>query len=255
MKFTILSVDRLAILALFATHLSSFTFAAPTAKEPTMEKRALPVLLGLAKSFGALSATTLTSTGNTAITGTGAVGNGGVYPGTAIDGFPPGTASGTLGRGSTAAQNGQAACLVAYNNGLSIVPTKALPSADLAGLTVRPGAYTFPTSQVALSGNLTLDAGGIEERQFIFKITTTFTVAAAARVVLTNGARPCNVYFLVGTSASIGAAAQLQGNMIAYTAIAAKAGASNKGTWCALNAAVTLINNALVAQPGYCPAL
>ncbi|KAF2874293.1 hypothetical protein BDV95DRAFT_487837 [Massariosphaeria phaeospora] len=218
-----------------------------------MEKRALPVLLGLAKSFGALSGTTLTSTGATAITGVGGVGNGGVWPGTAVSGFPPGTASGVLAPGTVLAQDGEAGCLTAYNNALSITATAALPSADLAGITLLPGVYTFPTSAVALSGTLTLDAGGDATKQFIFKITTTFTAAAASKVVLINNAQPCNVYFIVGSSASIGAAAELQGNMIAYTAIAVSNAASNQGTWCALNAAVTLINNSLVAQAGACP--
>lgn len=113
--------------------------------------------------------------------------------------------------------------------------------------------YTFPTIAANLSGSVTLNAGGDNKKQFIFKITTTFTVAAAAKVLLTNSAQPCNVYFVVGTSASVGAAAELQGNLIASQAIAASNAASNKGTWCALNAAVTLINNALTAQAGTCP--
>jgi hypothetical protein len=106
---------------------------------------------------------------------------------------------------------------------------------------------------VTLSGNLTLNAAGDTKKQFIFKITTTFTAAALSKVVLINNAQPCNVYFILGSSASIGAGAQMQGNIIAYTAIGASNAASNKGTWCALNAAVTLINNSLVAQAGTCP--
>ena len=131
--------------------------------------------------------------------------------------------------------------------------TSSLPASDLAGLTLGPGVYTFPTIAVNMSGTVTLDAGGDNKKQFIFKITTTFTIAAAAKVVLTGNAQPCNVYFVVGTSASVGAAAELQGNLLASQAIAASNAASNKGTWCALNAAVTLINNSLIAQAGTCP--
>jgi hypothetical protein len=122
MKFTtILSVDNLANLVFLATYFSSLSHAAPTAEAHAiaLEKRALPVLLGLAKSFGALGGTTLTSTGATAITGSGGVGNGGVWPGSAIVGFPPGTASGALAPGSVLAQNGEAACLTAYNKYVS----------------------------------------------------------------------------------------------------------------------------------------
>jgi hypothetical protein len=99
-----------------------------------------------------------------------------------------------------------------------------------------------------LSSTLTLSGTG----QFIFQIITTFEAAAASKVILTDGAKACNVYFIVGSSATIGAAAELQGNIIAYTAIGAQEAASNKGTWCALNAAVTLIDNALEAQAGTC---
>jgi hypothetical protein len=114
MKFTMLSADRLAILTLITTQFSCLSLAAPTVEKPTLEKRALPVLMGLAKSFGALAASTLTNTGATAITGTGGVGNGGVSPGTAITGFPPGTVSGVLASNTILAQNGQAACHTAY---------------------------------------------------------------------------------------------------------------------------------------------
>jgi len=105
-----------------------------------------------------------------------------------------------------------------------------------------------------LPGTLTLNAGGNASRQFIFKIGTTFTTGALSKIVLTNNAQPCNVYFIVGSSATIGAGAQLAGNIIAYTAIGAGNAAQNRGTWCALNAAVTLLNNKLVAQAGTCPA-
>lgn len=106
--------NALAVLGLLA-HFNSVTRAAPTVENPALEKRAPPVVMGLAKSFGALAATTLTNTGATAITGSGGFGNGGVWPGAAIVGFPPGTASGVLAAGTVLAQNGQAACLVAYN--------------------------------------------------------------------------------------------------------------------------------------------
>jgi hypothetical protein len=99
------SASRLAVLALITAQFSSLPLAAPT-----VEKRAAQVVLGAANTFAALAATTLTSSGATALTG-----NGGVWPGTAIVGFPPGTASGVLAAGTVLAENAQAACLVAYN--------------------------------------------------------------------------------------------------------------------------------------------
>jgi acyl-[acyl carrier protein]--UDP-N-acetylglucosamine O-acyltransferase len=82
---------------------------------------------------------------------------------------------------------------------------------------------------------------------------TTFTTSATtAKVVLIGGAQACNVYFTVGSSATIGAGGQLQGNILAYTSIAVNSGASNKGTLGALHGAVTLIDDALTAQSGTC---
>jgi acyl-[acyl carrier protein]--UDP-N-acetylglucosamine O-acyltransferase len=66
--------------------------------------------------------------------------------------------------------------------------------------------------------------------------------------VLIGGAQACNVYFIVGSSATIGAGSQMQGNILAYTSIAVDSAASNEGTFCALNGAITLIDNALTAQ-------
>lgn len=176
-------------------------------------------------------------------------GDSGTYPGTAITGFPPGECSGTTSAGGTAASNAEAAVGTAYNNARAAGPTTALVSADLGGLTLDPGVYTFPTSGVTLTGTLTLNGTLNAKGQYIFLINTTFRSAAASQVLLINGAQACNIYFIVGSSATVGAASKLQGNLIAHTSIAVTNGASNNGIFAALNGAVTLINNALTAQP------
>lgn len=235
MKYSISTADIIS-LSLFLTT----TFAAPT-----LEKRASPISLGLAKGFGAIAGTTLTSTGATLITG-----DAGTYPGTSITGFPPGVITGITTAGGTASQNAEAGCLSAYNAAKALVPTSALRSASLGGVTLSPGVYTFPALAATLGAgtSLTLSGAGNANGQFVFQISTTLTVGAAAKVVLTNGAQACNVYFVLGTSASIGAGAAVQGNILAGTLIAGTNGASGKGTWCSKDAAVTLINNALTAQ-------
>ena len=86
---------QFTLLALCFAQLSTFSHGLPV-----IEQRSAPIVLGLAKTFGAISATTLTSTGNTVITG-----NAGTYPGTSITGFPPGKATGALDAGNTAASN------------------------------------------------------------------------------------------------------------------------------------------------------
>lgn len=239
MKSTIFSASRLAFVALVTAQFSDLSLA-----HPTVEKRGLPIVMGLAETYGAIAATTLTSTGDTLITG-----DCGTCPGTSITGFPPGECTGITSSGGTAACNAEAACLSAYNNARDVTPTIALPASDLGGLTLDPGAYTFPTSAVTLTGMLKLDGALNPLGQFIFLITTTFDAMVASQVELINGAQAGNVYFIVGSSATVGAAAALQGNILAYTSIAAGSGASNQGTFCALNGAVTLIDDALIAQP------
>jgi acyl-[acyl carrier protein]--UDP-N-acetylglucosamine O-acyltransferase len=109
--------------------------------------------------------------------------------------------------------------------------------------------YKFTTLNAALSKTLTLNGTSNADGQFIFQISTTFaTTASTSKIVLIGGAQACNVYFIVGSSATIGAGSQLQGNILAYTSIAVLSGASNKGTFCALHGAVTLIDDALTAQ-------
>jgi len=245
MKFTIFSASKLSLLALITSQFSTTTFGYPSPSVHVEKRGGGPLVMGLAKTFGAIAATTLTSTGDTLITG-----DCGTCPGTAITGFPPGDCTGTTSAGGTAACNAEAACLSAYNDAWALSPTIALTSSNLGGITLGPGTYTFPTSAASLSGTLTLngtiDAG---DGQYVFLIDTTFTVAAAAEVVLINGAQACNVYFIVGSSATIGAGAIMQGNILAYTSIGVANAVSNDGTWCALNGAVTLINDALTAKP------
>jgi hypothetical protein len=202
--------------------------------------------MGSAITFGAIAATTLTSTGATVITG-----DCGTCPGTAITGFGAGAGvcTGSIDAGNTAACNAEADCLTAYNDAAAKVHTNTLAATDLGGLTLDPGVYIFPTSNAALSTTLTLNGTSNANGQFIFQIATTFsTSATTSEVVLVGGAQACNVYFIVGSSATIGAGSQMQGNILAYTSIAVNSAASNKGTFCALNGAITLIDNALTAQ-------
>lgn len=166
---------------------------------------------------------------------------------------PPAGVSGFLSAGGTAAQNGKAACQTAYDAAWAKLPLAvALPSSNLGGITLTPGVYSFPTLAVTLSGTLTLNGAGNVNGQYIFLVRTTFTSAVNSKIMVINGAKACNIYIANGSSASIGAGSQLNGNIISYTSISASNAASNNGTWCANNGAITLINNALTAQAGTC---
>jgi hypothetical protein len=238
MLFTMFSSCRFAFFALIA---AQHTIGLA---HPSMEKRSAPVVMGLAKTFGAIAATSLSNTGSTVITG-----DCGTCPGTSITGFLPGVCTGTTSAGGTAACNAEAACLTAYNNANGLVPTVALTSADLGGLTLAPGVYTFPTSGATLSTTLTVDGATNHNGQWIFQIATTFTTSVGSKVVLKNGAQACNIYFKVGSSATIAGGSTLLGNVLAHTSISVGSATSNNGTLCALNGAISLIDDALKAIP------
>ena len=96
-----------------------------------------------------------------------------------------------------------------------------------------------------LTGPLTLDAQGDPNAQFVFQIGSTLTTASASSVVLVNGASPCNVYWQVGSSATLGTTTAFQGNLMALTSISLNNGATVQGRLLARNGAVTLINNVI----------
>ena len=238
MQFTVSSACRLALFGLITAQ------PAIALAHPAIEKRSLPVLMGAASTWGAIAGTSLTSTGNTVITG-----NCGTCPGISITGFPPGICTGTKSAGGTAACGAEAACLTAYNNAKSAAPSTALFSSNLGGITLPPGIYTFPTAGATCSGTLTLNGTTNPDGQWIFQISTTLTTAVNCKMVLINGAQACNIYFQIGSSATLAAGNILLGNFLAYTSISVGSGTSNNGTLCALNGGISLIDDALKALP------
>ena len=191
--------------------------------------------IGAAGNFAVLGSSTVTNTGFTVITG-----NLGVSPGTAITGFPPGIVFGTTYAGGPVATQAHADAATAYGALSSAACTTKEPTvADIGGQTLRPGVYCFPSS-AAITGTLTLSGSGV----YIFKIGSTLTTAAGnSHVVLTNGASASNVFWKVGSSATLGTGSVLKGTVIAYSSITATTGATVDGRLIALNGAVTLDTN------------
>ena len=107
-----------------------------------------------------------------------------------------------------------------------------------------PGAYSY-TSSAQLTGPLTLNAEGDPNAQFVFEIGAELTTAPASSVVLVNGASPCNVYWQVGSSATLDTTTAFQGNLMALTSISLNNGATVIGRVLARNGQVSLINNVL----------
>ena len=191
--------------------------------------------LGTASNFAVLGSSTVTNTGNTII-----IGNLGVSPGTAITGFPPGIVIGTTYAGGSVATQAHADAAIAYGALSSATCTTNEPAvAKIGGQTLKPGVYCFPTS-AAITGTLTLSGSGV----YIFKIGSTLTTAAGnSHVVLTNGATANNVFWQVGSSATLGTGSVFKGTVIAYSSITSTTSATVDGRLIALNGAVTLDTN------------
>ena len=200
-----------------------------------------PIDLGTATSFGVLGATTVTNTGTTTITG-----DVGVNPGTAITGFPPGIYGGTLHPTDAVAIQAQADLTTAYNVAASLTPVTTGLS-DLAGLSLVPGVYSGPT--LSLNGNLTL--AGDADSVWVFQAGTTLITGSASSILITGGASSCNVFWQVGSSATLGSGSAFSGTIMANQSITANTTATIEGRLLASNAAVTLDSN-VITQPTGC---
>jgi len=198
--------------------------------------------IGNAGSFAVLGATAVTNTGPTVI-----IGDLGITPNgsSSVTGFPPGQVIGTThfadGVAGSAKFDANAAftfidqpCDVSYSGGQ-----------DLGGLTLTPGVYCSASS-LFLTGTLTLDAQGDPAAVWIFKMPASTLITASDSVVrVINGGQDCNVFWRVGSSATLGTRTTFIGTIIAAQSISMVGGANISGRALALNAAVTLNNNAV----------
>ncbi len=197
-----------------------------------------PVGLGTAYSFALLGGSTITNTGPSVING-----DLGLHPGTAVTGFPPGTINGAVHRTDAVALNAKADLTIAYKDaaGRSLSATSA---PDIGGKTLKPGVYrTGSVPSMGLTGNLTLDAQGDPRAVFIFQVESTLKTATDSSVSLLNGAQACNIYWQVGSSATLGTRTAFKGNILALSSISANNGVVVEGRLLARNGAVTLIND------------
>jgi hypothetical protein len=197
------------------------------------------VNLATASPFAVLGGSAVTNTGPSVLNG-----DLGVYSGTSITGFGPGIVNGTTYDGNAVAGAAQNDLTTAYNvaAGQSVSPANILTGQNLGGLTLAPGAYKFASS-AQLTGALTLDAGGDPSAQFVFEIGSTLTTASASSVVMINGASPCNVYWQIGSSATLGTTTAFEGNLMASASITLNTGATLQGRALASTGAVTLDSN------------
>lgn len=205
-----------------------------------------PLNLGTAASYGVLGASTVTNTGPTIVNG-----DVGLSPGSSITGFDggPGIVNGTINQTNAAATQAQSDALVAYNAAASLTPTTT-GVGELAGLSLSPGVYNG--GAVVLSDNGQLTLAGSASSVWVFQVASELRIGSATQIVVTGGANACNVFWQVGTSATINSGAQFQGTVLADQSVTANTAASITGRLIALNAAVTLDSNPITAPTG-CP--
>jgi ice-binding like protein/Big-like domain-containing protein len=231
-----------ALLAV-SSSVAAFAVAAPTAAaatpgrvpaEPSASAAILPVSLGTAANFAVLAASTITNTGPTTING-----DLGLSPGTSVTGFPPGQVNGTVHTADAVAAQAKDDLTVAYDDAAGR-PTTATVPVELGGTTKTPGVYDSPAGTFGITGTLTLDAQGDPDAVFIFKAASTLITASTSSVDLINGARAANVFWLVGSSATLGTYSILRGNILAMASITVTTGVIVEGRTLARTAAVTL---------------
>jgi hypothetical protein len=200
-----------------------------------------PVGLGTADSFAVLAGSTVTNTGESEISG-----DLGVSPGSAVVGFPPGiVTNGVIHAGNAVAEQAQSDLTTAYNEAAGR-STTATVTEDLAGQTLLSGVYTG--GALALNGALTLDGQNDPDAVWVFQASSTLITGSSSSVSLINGADPCNVFWQVGSSATLGTDTAFVGTVMALTSITANTGATVDGRLLARNGAVTLDDNVITAS-------
>jgi autotransporter-associated beta strand protein len=198
-----------------------------------------PVWLGEAENVTILGASTVTNAGPTTV-----IGNLALSPGVSVTGFGPGTiVGGSIHIGDAVATQAHADAFTAYTQLAGETFTTNLSGQNLGGMTLTPGVYYFATA-AALNGMLTLDTGGDPNAAFHFQIGTTLTTAVASNITLLNG-NTVNIFWQVGTSATIGVGSTFYGNILADQSITVNSGATINGRAIAINAAITLDTNTI----------
>jgi hypothetical protein len=224
-KMTVTRVRRAA--------LASFVFLVGLTAAGGAGAAVSAVPLGAAGSFSVLAGAGITNTGPTRVSG-----DIGTFPTTSISGLGSLTVGGANHGGDAVTQKAKNDLVTAYTTAAGQGPTNPI-AGDLAGRTLVAGVYNSASS-IGLSGALTLNAQGNPNAVFVFQAGSSLTTASGSRILLTGGAQACNVFWKVGSSATLGTGSTFLGSILALTSITVTTGVTIDGRALARNGAVTL---------------
>ena len=182
--------------------------------------------------FTILAASTTTTAGEGVING-----DVGLYP-VGSQGIPPARINGTVYNGDPIAAQAQLdlnAAIIAASP--AQLPGGINAGAELGGHTLVAGVYQSPSGSYDITGDLTLFGGPNDV--WVFQMASTLTVAVSGRVILTGGAQARNIFWQVGSSATLGTSSVFEGTIMAYASITMNASSTLDGRALAQNGAVT----------------
>jgi type VI secretion system secreted protein VgrG len=210
------------------------------------------VTMGTANQFSVLAGSTVTNSGPSSLNE-----NLGLWPGTAVTGFPPGTVAFpavTHVAPDGVALQAKSDLTAAYVDAANRPVEFTQANADLVGVTLAPGVYESTAhGPLGLTGQLVLDGQGNNNAVFIFQTDSTLTTGPGSTIELINGASECNVFWQVGSSATLATGSVFVGNILALTSITVNDSVTVHGRALARNGAVTLLNDTFTA-PSCIPA-
>lgn len=200
-----------------------------------------PVGLGSAAAFAVLAGTpAITNTGPSTI-----IGDLGIHPAAAVTGFPPGTVNGTIHAGNAVALQAKSDLVLAYNDAAGRSPAMVVAGGTLGGKTLVGGVYNAGGVTLDLTGTLTLDGQSDPSTVWIFQATSDLITASSSSVSFVNGGQPCNVFWQVTSSATLGSGSNFVGTIMALSSITMNSGVTLNGRALARNGTVTLIDDTI----------